>query len=130
MLYSAPTVSTDTLVGRQDTAADATREELARLYGTMCLIRETEQALLDLFSRGKLAGTTHTSIGQEAIAVAVGANLADDDLVFSSHRCHGHFLAAGGSPVDLFAEVMGRDSRLCGGRGGSQHLHHGRFYSN
>lgn len=96
----------------------------------MSLIRKTEERLLDLFSRGELSGTTHTSIGQEAIAAAVGINRAPGDPVFSTHRCHGHFLAAGGSLVDLLAEIMGRNSALCGGRGGSQHIHFGDFYSN
>lgn len=100
------------------------------LFERMCLIRRTEETLLDLFSRGKLAGTTHTCIGQEAISVAVGANLRRDDIVFGTHRGHGHYLGYGGPLKELFAEVMGRDSALCGGRGGSQHLHYRNFYSN
>lgn len=101
-----------------------------RLFSIMALIRRTEERLLDLFSRGELSGTTHTSIGQEAIAAAVGINRAEGDPVFSTHRCHGHFLATGGPLADLFAEIMGRNSPLCGGRGGSQHLHFADFYSN
>ena len=100
------------------------------LYLRMCLIRKTEETLLDLFSEGELSGTTHTSIGQEAVAVALGANLSPGDAVFSTHRCHGHALAAGTPLEELLAEIMGRESALCGGRGGSQHLHHGDFYSN
>src|SRR4051794_9818078 len=107
-----------------------TRAELERLYAQMCLIRRTEETLLELFSAGELSGTTHTSIGQEAIAVAVGAQMADGDPVFSTHRCHGHALASGVPLVELFAEIMGRDSKISGGRGGSQHLHLGRFFSN
>ena len=99
------------------------------LFEKMCVIRRFEQTLLALFSKGKLAGTTHTSIGQEAIAVAVGAHLIEGDVVFSSHRCHGHFLAYGGSPQSLAAECMGKAGGVCGGRGGSQHLHHGNFFS-
>ena len=105
-------------------------ERTEALLRTMTLIRKVEERLLDLFSRGELSGTTHTSIGQEAIAAAVGINRGDADPVFSTHRCHGHFLASGGSPADLLAEIMGRRSALCGGRGGSQHLHLGDFYSN
>ena len=96
----------------------------------MCVVRKTEELLLDLFSQGKLSGTTHTCIGQEAIPVALGACLGPDDIVFGTHRGHGHFLGYGGPLKDLLAEVMGRDSALCGGRGGSQHLHHRNFYSN
>jgi TPP-dependent pyruvate/acetoin dehydrogenase alpha subunit len=51
-------------------------------------------------------------------------------VVFSNHRCHGHFLAAGGDPRALFAELMGKSTGVCGGRGGSQHLHYRNFYSN
>jgi 2-oxoisovalerate dehydrogenase E1 component len=107
---------------------EASRAE--QLFRVMSLIRSTEERLLDLFSQGELSGTTHTSIGQEAIAAAVGLNREPGDPVFSTHRCHGHFLATGGAPADLFAEIMGRRSPLCGGRGGSQHLHLGDFYSN
>ena len=95
----------------------------------MALIRALEEKLLRLFSQGKLFGTTHTSIGQEAIAVAVGAHLSEEDVVFGSHRCHGHYIAYGGPPELLLAEVMGRADGLCGGRGGSQHLHYKRFFS-
>ncbi|MFL5868242.1 MAG: dehydrogenase E1 component subunit alpha/beta [Thermoleophilaceae bacterium] len=105
-------------------------EAAERLFRTMAVIRRTEETLLELFSLGELSGTTHTSIGQEAIAVAVAAHLAPGDPVFSSHRCHGHCLACGTPLVELFAEIMGRRSAICGGRGGSQHLHAGDFYSN
>jgi 2-oxoisovalerate dehydrogenase E1 component len=106
------------------------KAELERLFQRMCVIRRTEETLLRLFSEGELSGTTHTSIGQEANAVAVCAHLRAGDAVFSSHRCHGHCLAYGTPLVELLAEIMGRESKLCGGRGGSQHLHTGNFYSN
>jgi 2-oxoisovalerate dehydrogenase E1 component len=102
----------------------------ATLFRFMCLVREAEKSLLGLFSQGKLSGTTHTSIGQEAIAAALWATLEPADIVFSSHRCHGHFLARGGPLAGLFAEIMGRESAICRGRGGSQHLHYQNFYSN
>ncbi|MCC6145570.1 MAG: hypothetical protein IT368_17325 [Candidatus Hydrogenedentes bacterium] len=100
------------------------------LYERMSVIRHTEQTLLRLFSEGRISGTTHTSLGQEAIAAAVGAHVKPGDQVFSSHRCHGHFLACGGDLTGLFAEVMGRESGVCGGRGGSQHLHVAGFHAN
>ncbi len=79
---------------------------------------------------GQFFGTTHTYRGQEADAVGVLASIQQDDIVFSNHRCHGHFLAYGGDPRALFAELMGRATGVCGGRGGSQHLHWRNFYSN
>ena len=100
------------------------------LYKKMVLIRKFEELLLDLFSKGKLFGTTHTYVGQEAIAVSVMAHLNEADVVFSSHRCHGHFLAKEDDPEGLLSEIMGRKSGVCGGWGGSQHLHKNNFYSN
>ena len=100
------------------------------LYKKMVLIRKFEELLLDLFSKGKLFGTTHTYVGQEAIAVSVMEHLNEADVVFSNHRCHGHFLAKENDPEGLLAEIMGRRNGVCGGRGGSQHLHKNNFYSN
>ena len=100
------------------------------LYKKMFLIRKFEELLLDLFSKGKLFGTTHTYVGQEAIAVSVMEHLNEADVVFSNHRCHGHFLAKENDPEGLLAEIMGRRNGVCGGRGGSQHLHKNNFYSN
>ncbi|MFM7519018.1 MAG: dehydrogenase E1 component subunit alpha/beta [Planctomycetota bacterium] len=97
---------------------------------TALLIRRTEQRLLGLYAEGKLFGTVHTCIGQEFSAVAAGRALGPRDTVFSNHRGHGHFLATGGTVAELIAEVMGKETGICRGRGGSQHLHKGRYYSN
>ncbi len=105
--------------------------ELARLYEQMYRIRRFEETLLELFSAGKLVGTTHTCIGQEADAAGVIACLDPGrDIVFSNHRCHGHYLAFTGDLEGLLAEVMGKATGTCGGKGGSQHLCRGSFYSN
>ncbi len=97
----------------------------------MELIRAFEERLLGLFTEGKLFGTTHTCIGQEVCAVSVVGSLdLSRDIVFSSHRGHGHFLVYSRDPDGLMAEVMGKETGVCGGRGGSQHLCLGKFYSN
>jgi len=97
----------------------------------MLLIRRAEETLLQLFSEGRLNGTVHTSIGQESCAVGVISALdTSKDIVVSNHRCHGHFLAYGGPLPGLFAEIMGKESGVCRGVGGSQHLHFRNFYSN
>jgi TPP-dependent pyruvate/acetoin dehydrogenase alpha subunit len=97
----------------------------------MALIRAVESSLLDLFSKGKLRGTVHTCIGQEAIAAGVVAALdLERDIICSNHRGHGHFLAYCGDARGLIAEIMGRPDGVCGGVGGSQHLHQRNFYSN
>jgi len=100
------------------------------IYRSLYRIRLFETRVLDNFSRGIFKGTTHTCLGQEANAVGVLAELGADDIVFSHHRCHGHYLAYGGDMRALFAELMGKSTGVCGGRGGSQHLHWRNFYSN
>jgi TPP-dependent pyruvate/acetoin dehydrogenase alpha subunit len=105
-------------------------DEKLSLYRTMVLIRRFEERLLTEFSAGKLVGTTHTYIGQEADAAGIFSIADPDDVVFSNHRCHGHFLAYGGDPYRLAAELMGKATGLVGGRGGSQHIHWRNFYSN
>ena len=104
-------------------------EELS-LYRTMYRIRRFEETVLDEFKRGVFSGTTHTYIGQEADAAAVIGSLQVQDVIVTNHRCHGHFLAYGGEMRALFAELMGKATGVCGGRGGSQHLHWRNFYSN
>ena len=101
-----------------------------KIYEKMLLIRKFEEMLLELFSKGELFGTTHTYVGQEAIAISLVENIKPDDIVFSNHRCHGHFLAKEDDPEGLLAEIMGREKGVCGGRGGSQHLQKNNFYSN
>lgn len=104
---------------------------LVRFYQQMMMIRLVEERLLELFSQGLLFGTTHTSIGQEANAVGVVNALdRDRDIIWSNHRCHGHFIAYSGNVEGLFAEIMGRVTGVCGGRGGSQHLCFRNFHSN
>ena len=94
------------------------------------LIRAFEQKLLGLFSEGKLFGTVHTCIGQEFSGLAVCRNLQDGDLIFTNHRGHGHFLARTGDVNGLMAEIMGRKTGVCGGRGGSQHICSQGVFSN
>jgi 2-oxoisovalerate dehydrogenase E1 component len=101
-----------------------------RLLAKALLIREFEQRLLKLFSEGKLFGTVHTCIGEEWSGIAVAEALQPGDVVFSNHRCHGHYLARTGDVDGLMAEIMGRQTGICAGRGGSQHICHHKVYSN
>ena len=107
--------------------------EVARLrehfYYQMVLVRRFEERVFELFAKSELFGTTHGYIGQEANAVAVLNHLRDDDIVVSNHRCHGHYLVRTGDVEGLMAELMGRVGGVCGGRGGSQHLCNGNFYT-
>ncbi len=92
------------------------------LYRTMQIIRQTEEELARCHQRGLIQGACHTYVGQEAIATGVCANLRNTDVVFSTHRGHGHALAKGAHPRELMAELFGRLTGLSRGRGGSMHL--------
>lgn len=103
---------------------------MKKTYETVIRIRVFEELILDLFGQNKLSGTTHTYIGQEATASAIMQFVDKNDVVFSNHRCHGHYLAYGGPEEKLLAEIMSKESGLCQGRGGSQHIHYQNFYTN
>jgi TPP-dependent pyruvate/acetoin dehydrogenase alpha subunit len=95
-----------------------------RLYAQMVLIRRFEERILELFAAGELFGTTHCYIGQEANAVGIVNHLEPRDVIFSSHRCHGHFLArTGKDDATCDAEILGEDKleirRLVLGRPGT-----------
>lgn len=97
-------------------------DHLLALYRTMLLIRRSEEQLVKLYASGKIYGGVHTYIGEEAVAAGVCAHLRHDDVVFSTHRGHGHALAKGVPAHELIAEVLGRAGGCSGGRGGSMHL--------
>lgn len=88
----------------------------------MLLIRRIEERLGEEFKAGNLPGGVHLYIGEEAIAVGVCAHLADTDWIASTHRGHGHFLAKGGDPNAMVAEIYGRKTGICRGMGGSMHV--------
>src|SRR5438552_7027 len=98
------------------------REQLLSLYRQMVLIRRCEEQLARAHQRGLIHGACHTYVGQEAIATGVCAHLGTNDVVFSTHRGHGHALAKGVTPRQLMAELFGRETGCSHGRGGSMHL--------
>lgn len=101
------------------------------LYYKMLLIRQTEEKVEELFSKGLLRGTTHGSRGQEAIAVGLLKHIdCASDYITGGHRSHGHYLALNPDPYPFFAELMGKSTGLVQGRGGSQHLFYKNFYTN
>jgi 2-oxoisovalerate dehydrogenase E1 component len=103
-------------------AAAANKNEFLKLYRQMLLIRLCEEQLARAHQRGLIHGACHTYVGQEAIAVGICANLQKEDVIFSTHRGHGHALAKGVPPTELFAELFGRQTGCSRGRGGSMHL--------
>lgn len=100
------------------------------LFRKAILIRTVENKFLQLFAEGKLNGTVHTCVGQEFSALAFAGQLGKEDVVFSNHRCHGHYISFTGDYEGLLAELMGKRNGVCGGIGGSQHLCKDNFYSN
>jgi pyruvate dehydrogenase E1 component alpha subunit len=93
-----------------------------QMYRALWRIRVFEGQVQRLAAAGEVPGFPHLSTGQEAVAVGVCAHLAREDAMFTSHRGHGHTLAKGSDVQATFAEIIGRDSGLCRGRGGSMHL--------
>ena len=87
-------------------------EHILKIYRTMVTIRLTEEQLAKSHQRGLVHGACHTYIGEEAIASSVCAHITDEDVVFSTHRGHGHALAKGVSPEALIAELYGRETGI------------------
>jgi 2-oxoisovalerate dehydrogenase E1 component len=103
-------------------AASISNEQIEKLYRVMQIIRQTEEELARCHQRGLVHGACHTYVGEEAIATGVCAHLNERDVVFSTHRGHGHALAKGMPPKELMAELFGRATGCSRGRGGSMHL--------
>lgn len=104
------------------TSTRLSSEQICHLYRTMQVIRQTEEELARCHQRGLIHGACHTYVGEEAIAAGVCAHLSPKDVVFSTHRGHGHALAKGMPPKELMAELFGRATGCSRGRGGSMHL--------
>ncbi|MDW8064846.1 MAG: pyruvate dehydrogenase (acetyl-transferring) E1 component subunit alpha [Anaerolineae bacterium] len=101
---------------------DLPRERLLDWLYQMYLIRAFEETVEQLYAAGKMHGTMHLSIGQEAVAVGAIAALRPDDYITSTHRGHGHAIAKGQDIRAMLAELLGKETGVCRGRGGSMHL--------
>ncbi len=97
-------------------------DTLRRLYHEVLRIRLVEEAIADLYPEQEMRCPVHLCIGQEAVAAGVCAHLTRADYVLSGHRSHGHFLAKGGDLKGMLAELYGKATGCCGGKGGSMHL--------
>ena len=104
------------------TQSTVSQPELLRLYEQMLLIRRTEERLRDENKAGNLPGAVHLYIGEEAVAVGVCANLRPADMITSTHRGHGHYLAKGGDLNAMLAEIWAKSTGICKGMGGSMHV--------
>ncbi|MEK7444428.1 MAG: thiamine pyrophosphate-dependent dehydrogenase E1 component subunit alpha [candidate division NC10 bacterium] len=95
---------------------------LTELYVSMRRIRRAEEMIVQLYPEQEIRCPTHLSIGQEAVAAGVCRALRPTDTAVSTHRCHAHYLAKGGDLRAMFAELYGKATGCCGGKGGSMHL--------
>ncbi len=97
-------------------------ETKIRMLKEMLKIRSFEEKIQELYHAGYIPGSMHLSTGQEAVPVGVCLNLRKDDYLLSSHRGHGHVLAKGGEYKYMMAELYGKKTGYCGGKGGSMHF--------
>ncbi len=99
-----------------------TKEFAEQLYETMSMIRKFEECVKHDFLAGEIPGFAHSYIGEEAIATGICAALRKDDVIASTHRGHGHCVAKGADVNRMMAEIFGKKTGLCQGRGGSMHI--------
>ena len=102
--------------------ADLTSGQLLNAYRTMRTIRDFEERVHKEFATGEISGFVHLYAGEEASAVGICSNLDDRDTIASTHRGHGHCIAKGVDPVEMMAEIYGRRTGSCHGKGGSMHI--------
>ena len=98
------------------------KSQISKMYQGMIKIRYFENKIVELYSSGKMPGIAHLYIGEEAIAVGVCANLTSRDFITSTHRGHGHVIAQGADLKKMMAEILGKKSGYCKGKGGSMHI--------
>jgi pyruvate dehydrogenase E1 component alpha subunit len=98
------------------------KSQMLSMYEEMLLIRYFEDKVYDLFVKRLVAGTTHLCQGQEAVSVGVVSNLTKKDWITCTYRGHGHCLAKGVDPKRMMAEILGKSTGCCGGKGGSMHI--------
>jgi len=99
-----------------------TKEKKLSLYKKMLTVRAFEEKAGELFAKNLIPGFIHLSIGEEASSVGTCSVLNKDDYVASTHRGHGHMIAKGADPKRMFAELFGRTTGYCKGKGGSMHI--------
>jgi pyruvate dehydrogenase E1 component alpha subunit len=98
------------------------RDTVLKLYETMVTIRDFETRVKDEFARGRIPGFVHLYAGEEAVATGVCASLKEGDTITSTHRGHGHCIAKGCDVDGMMAEIFGKATGLCKGKGGSMHI--------
>lgn len=97
-------------------------EQLLGFYDKMYLIQRFDGECVTLYKKNLMQGAVHVYHGQEAVAVGACSNLGDGDYISSTHRGHGHCIAKGGDPKKMMAEILGKSTGYCKGKGGSMHI--------
>ena len=98
------------------------KKKLIEMYETMVRIRTFEERVAKEFGMGKIPGIIHLYLGEEAIAAGTCVHLRQDDYIVSTHRGHGHLIAKGGKTDLMMAEIYGKKTGYCKGKGGSMHI--------
>lgn len=98
------------------------KEKMIQMYKTMYRIRQFESKLQQFFADGKIPGFVHLYLGEEAVAAGACAALEKEDYITSTHRGHGHLIAKGGDLKKMMAEIYGKSTGYCKGKGGSMHI--------
>src|SRR6516164_722836 len=111
-----------TATDRSESPMEVTSEKWLQMFRRMQMIRLFEEQVNELYTRALMPGLAHLYIGEEAVAVGVCEALDREDYITSTHRGHGHCLAKGASPDRMFAELLGKESGYCRGKGGSMHI--------
>ncbi|HVP16870.1 MAG TPA: pyruvate dehydrogenase (acetyl-transferring) E1 component subunit alpha [candidate division Zixibacteria bacterium] len=101
---------------------DVSKEKLAEMYRKMLEIRRFEEKVFELYGQNLVPGTIHLYAGEEAVAVGVCSSLRKDDYITSTHRGHGHCIAKGAELKRTMAEILGKKTGYCKGKGGSMHI--------
>jgi len=98
------------------------KDKLVGMYRKLLEIRIFEEKVFELYAQNLVPGTIHLYAGEEAVAVGVCSNLRKDDYITSTHRGHGHCIAKGAQPKRIMAEILGKKTGYCKGKGGSMHI--------
>jgi acetoin:2,6-dichlorophenolindophenol oxidoreductase subunit alpha len=105
-----------------ESALNLARETCAAMYQKMLEVRLFEEKVFELYGQNLVPGTIHLYAGEEAVAVGVCSALRRDDYIISTHRGHGHCIAKGADLGKTFAEILGKETGYCKGKGGSMHI--------
>jgi TPP-dependent pyruvate/acetoin dehydrogenase alpha subunit len=103
-------------------AIEISKEKLFKMYKTMVRARYFENKVIEVYQQGLMPGLAHLYVGEEAVAAGACGALSKDDYITSTHRGHGHLVAKGGKMDKMMAEIFGRSTGYCKGKGGSMHI--------